>query len=40
MSARLGSVHRYPVKSARGERLDEASVEPWGLEGVIIDREQ
>lgn len=41
MSARLGSVHRYPVKSARGERLDEASVEPWGLAGdrrwMVVD---
>lgn len=41
MSARLDSVHRYPVKSARGERLDEASVEPWGLAGdrrwMVVD---
>ena len=41
MSARLGSVHRYPLKSARGERLDEASVEPWGLAGdrrwMVVD---
>lgn len=41
MSARLGSVHRYPLKSARGERLDAASVEPWGLAGdrrwMVVD---
>lgn len=27
------SVFRYPVKSCRGERLDTAVVEPWGLAG-------
>lgn len=35
------SVFRYPVKSCRGERLAEATVEPWGLAGdrrwMIID---
>jgi len=41
VSARLGSVPRYPLKSARGERLDAASVEPWGLAGdrrwMVVD---
>lgn len=35
------SVYRYPVKSCRGERLAEATVEPWGLAGdrrwMIVD---
>jgi hypothetical protein len=30
---RLTSIHRFPVKSCRGEALDEATVEPWGLAG-------
>jgi uncharacterized protein len=34
-------VFRYPVKSCRGERLDSARVEPWGLAGdrrwMIVD---
>lgn len=30
---RLTSIHRYPVKSCRGEALDSAVVEPWGLAG-------
>jgi uncharacterized protein YcbX len=29
----LTSIHRFPVKSCRGEALDEAYVEPWGLAG-------
>ncbi|GHJ59518.1 molybdenum cofactor biosysynthesis protein [Nocardioides sp. OK12] len=37
----LASIHRYPLKSARGERLAESSVEPWGLEGdrrwMVVD---
>lgn len=33
MSPRLTSIHRFPVKSLRGESLDEALVEPWGLVG-------
>ncbi len=41
MSARLGSLHRYPLKSARGEQLGSASVEPWGLAGdrrwMVVD---
>ncbi|GAA5154525.1 MOSC domain-containing protein [Nocardioides marinquilinus] len=27
------ALHRYPVKSMRGEGLDAADVEPWGLAG-------
>jgi len=30
---RLTELRRYPLKSARGERLDTAVVEPWGLAG-------
>ena len=33
MPGRLTSIHRYPVKSCRGEALEEATVEPWGLVG-------
>ena len=33
MSLSLTSIHRYPVKSCRGETLAEAYVEPWGLAG-------
>lgn len=33
VSATLRSIHRYPVKSCRGESLAEAAVEPWGLAG-------
>jgi uncharacterized protein len=29
----LTAVRRYPVKSCRGEDLDQAAVEPWGLAG-------
>ncbi|WP_307828046.1 MOSC N-terminal beta barrel domain-containing protein [Nocardioides sp. SYSU D00038] len=32
-SARLTSIHRFPVKSCRGESLESAVVEPWGLAG-------
>jgi len=28
---RLTDLHRYPVKSMRGEALDAAGLEPWGL---------
>jgi uncharacterized protein len=41
MSLRLTDIWRYPVKSCRGERLDQARVEPWGLEGdrrwMVVD---
>lgn len=33
MALTLGSIHRYPLKSGRGEALDAAVVEPWGLAG-------
>ncbi len=40
-SARLSSVRRYPLKSGRGESLDAAVVEPWGLAGdrrwMVVD---
>jgi uncharacterized protein YcbX len=29
----LTSIHRFPVKSCRGESVDSAVVEPWGLAG-------
>lgn len=39
----LTSIHRYPVKSCRGEDLDSAEVEPWGLAGdrrwMVVDPE-
>lgn len=41
MTLRLTSAHRYPVKSCRGESLDAAAVEPWGLAGdrrwMVVD---
>jgi uncharacterized protein len=33
VGVRLEHIYRYPVKSCRGHRLDEALVEPWGLAG-------
>ena len=33
MAMTLGALHRYPVKSLRGESLTRTLVEPWGLEG-------
>lgn len=33
MPLTLTSIHRYPVKSMRGEALADAVVEPWGLAG-------
>ena len=39
----LSAIHRYPVKSCRGEALDAAVVEPWGLAGdrrwMVVDDE-
>ena len=29
----LRAINRFPVKSCRGQSLDEATVEPWGLAG-------
>lgn len=38
---RLSEIHRFPVKSCRGERLTSARVEPWGLAGdrrwMVVD---
>lgn len=38
---RLAGLRRYPVKSCRGEDLDVAEVEPWGLTGdrrwMVVD---
>lgn len=38
---RLTGLRRYPVKSCRGEDLDLARVEPWGLDGdrrwMVVD---
>lgn len=33
MAPHLTQIHRYPLKSCRGETLSEALVEPWGLAG-------
>jgi uncharacterized protein len=41
-SARLASIHIYPLKAARGVALDESPVEPWGLAGdrrwLVVDK--
>jgi uncharacterized protein len=41
MSARLTSINRFPVKSCRGESVESAVVEPWGLAGdrrwMVVD---
>lgn len=43
MNLRLTEIRRYPVKSCRGESLDEAQVEPWGLAGdrrwMVVDQD-
>ncbi|WP_232676260.1 MOSC domain-containing protein [Nocardioides sp. R-C-SC26] len=40
---RLVELHRYPLKSGRGESLDAVDVEPWGLAGdrrwMVVDPE-
>lgn len=40
-SLRLTGLRRYPVKSCRGEDLEAAQVEPWGLDGdrrwMVVD---
>lgn len=40
---RLSSIHRFPVKSCRGESVDAAVVEPWGLAGdrrwMVVDED-
>lgn len=33
MQPTLTAINRFPVKSLRGESLDEVTVEPWGLAG-------
>lgn len=37
----LSAINRYPVKSCRGHRVQQATVEPWGLAGdrrwVVVD---
>ncbi|WP_036571765.1 MOSC domain-containing protein [Nocardioides sp. URHA0032] len=43
MTARLTSIHRFPVKSCRGAAVEVATVDPWGLAGdrrwmVVDDR--
>jgi uncharacterized protein len=39
---RVTHIYRYPVKSCRGEPLEAASVEPWGLAGdrrwMLVDQ--
>jgi uncharacterized protein YcbX len=41
MTLRLDALHRFPVKSCRGESLRQAVVEPWGLAGdrrwMVVD---
>ena len=41
MRAQLTAVNRFPVKSCRGESVDSAVVEPWGLAGdrrwMVVD---
>ena len=33
MTTSLSAIHRYPVKSCRGEAVARATVQPWGLDG-------
>jgi uncharacterized protein len=39
----LSSIYRYPVKSCRGDEMQRAEVEPWGLAGdrrwMLVDDE-
>ena len=41
MPPTVAALHRYPVKSCRGEALRKADVEPWGLAGdrrwMVVD---
>lgn len=43
MTLTLTGLHRYPVKSFRGEALQSALVEPWGLRGdrrwMVVDED-
>jgi uncharacterized protein len=41
MGLRLAAINRFPIKSCRGQSLEEALVEPWGLAGdrrwMVVD---
>ena len=41
MRLTLTELHRFPVKSCRGQELESAEVEPWGLAGdrrwMVVD---
>ena len=41
MSLTLTALHRFPLKSGRGETLDSAAVQAWGLDGdrrwMVVD---
>jgi uncharacterized protein len=41
VTARLTSIHRFPVKSCRGAAVEVATVDPWGLAGdrrwMVVD---
>ncbi|GAW50961.1 MULTISPECIES: MOSC domain-containing protein [unclassified Nocardioides] len=43
MAPTLTSIHRFPVKSCRGESVPELLVEPWGLAGdrrwMLVDED-
>lgn len=43
MPPTLAAIHRFPVKSCRGESVAAAAVEPWGLAGdrrwMVVDDE-
>lgn len=42
-AVRLIGINRYPIKSCRGQALDTATVEPWGLAGdrrwLVVDED-
>ena len=42
MEQRVTQIYRYPVKSCRGEPVEAATVEPWGLAGdrrwMLVDQ--
>jgi uncharacterized protein YcbX len=43
MAMTLQSINRFPVKSCRGQSLQQATVEPWGLAGdrrwMVVDED-
>ncbi|MCW2775547.1 MAG: hypothetical protein JWN91_3873 [Nocardioides sp.] len=43
MALTLSSIHRFPVKSCRGEAVPELLIEPWGLAGdrrwMLVDED-